>query len=135
MRQYRRPPLSDHARAAYHRQHYAWSKQEFSDRLLDVYEMCHSDGVPFLAIIQPRRFCTLEIDLDPTGFHMNEIAQAVITLWADNALVLSDSRKCSQSVAVSATGAVVRGLDLEIAQQLADRVWTFLATTEKEIPA
>lgn len=134
-RRYRTVPLSDHAVAAYHRQHYAWSKQEFSDRLLDVYEMCHSDGVPFLAIIQPRRFCTLEVDLDPAGFSMNEIAQAVLTLWCDNAVDLSEAPKKSKSVAVSATGVVVRGLDLDMAQQLADRIWRFLASTEKEVSA
>lgn len=134
-RMYRRPPLSDHAKAAYERVHYAWDRREFSDRLADIYEHCHEQRLPFLAIIQPRRYCTLEVDLDPAGFHMNEIAQAVITLWADNAVDLSDAPKKSKSVSVSESGAVIRGLDLDIAKQLADRIWTFLATTEKEVPA
>lgn len=130
---YRQAPLSDHARAAYHRMHYAWSKHEYSDRLLEVYEMCHSDGVPFIAIIQPRTYCMLEIDLSPAGFSMNNIAQAVVTLWADNEVAASKAAKSAKSVAVGPSGAVIRGLELERAKHLADRIWNFLASTEKEI--
>ena len=124
---YRRPPLSDYAKAAYERVHYCHAKQEYADRLIDVYEYCQTARLPFVAIIQPRRYCTLEIDLDPCGLQLNLPAQMMIRLWAENALDLSDAPTKSKSIAVHPTGAVIRGLERDHAHQLAQNVWRYVA--------
>lgn len=124
---FRRPPLSDSAKEAYMRVHFCHAKQEYDDRLMDVYEFCYQEALPFLAIVQPRRYATLEINLTLSKLQLTLPAQQTVKELARTALDMSGAPKKSKAVDIGPNGGVVRGLENDHAKQLAQNIWRLLA--------
>lgn len=126
-RVYRNPGLSELSQRTYLRMHYGWSKREFTDFTSDLYNFCYEARVPFILLIQPRRFCTLELAMEPVGFQMTLPDQVQIGKWVEEALKRSPAPKRAKFVHIAPSGAMVRGLEPDDARQLAQLIWKRLA--------
>lgn len=100
--------------------------------------MCGRNRWPFVLIVQPRRYCELEIATEPvSGADLDSRAPQLalpairrIHGLAAEALAASTCPPKRRYQHIHATGGTVCGLDLEPAQRLASQVFTILANRQ-----
>lgn len=124
-RRSRRPGLNSYDQEAYFRQHYLWTKSAMTDRTIDAWEFCYRHRMPYLLIIQPRTYCTLEIDVRPAGGEMTLPMYQQLRAWAYQALEGSRARR--KEVNITPRGGTVTGLEPTRAKELARKYWAHLA--------